>query len=570
MYSQYRKISKLVILAFLSINLPAMASKLYTDIPPGHWAENAADVLGEEKIMSGASTNEFGGNLTVNRYEVARIINGLMGNRSIPTSIILLSDVRSGHPDFRTIMKILSANLMDTAGNKFNGDKKVTRYELANYIIKTLDYLQADSISIRQPPKAIGNIAAEKRDLINKAVNYWQLTEGYNDWDQTINRYGALEMVSKAAININPDLFIRIGNVNKTGDTPVQPTSPPQQPTVQPTVMPTAAPTSVALPTGNPFATPVPDPVPTAVVPTPYISNPTVAPTAMPTTEPMVTPVPLRTPVISTPTPESTIIPTSIPTPVVTEAPQNNPVSLGNPILRSQITLKGIYNFMYSETIPSLPIAVEPVRSHDDTLGLSVGGDVSYWLKDIDIPVVRDMGILASVNALGGYAYPKANPDTLINESFRVNLSALYKIIRTPEIEFAAGIEGFMRNNSRESQKTVVDSYWRASKSYIGIGLKGLLGWRPLDKFVIEASFAGHYAPQTINETLTYSGVTPTPGSGNTIDRINIDFGLDGRYDIIQFGSSWLYADLNVNGRFLIGDGSQTIVGAGGGLGVSF
>lgn len=584
MYFQYKKISNLLIVALLSLNLPVMASKLYKDIPDGHWSETAADVLGEENIMGGASTNEFGGNLTLNRYDVARIINGLMGNRSIPTSIILLSDIRSGHPDFRTIMKILSAGLMDTSSNKFNGEKKVSRYDFANFMIKTLNYLQADSISIRQPPKTIGNITAEKREVINKAVNFWQLTDGYNDWDQNINRYGALEMVSKAAININPDLLVRIGNVvrSNTGENPTK-TPVPVKPTSNPTPVATPYPTAIpytpdATPSVNPYPTTEPMPYPTIEPskPEPILS---VVPSITPTQEPIATPIPLKTPVIVTPTTEPTSIPSSVPTPEITPPP--NIAFTGNSILRSQFTLRGIYNFMYSETIPSFPITIEPVRTHDDTLGLAVNAELSYWLKDIDIPVVKDMGIIANVNTLGSYAYPKetaiAKIDTLINETFRVNLSALYKLVKTNDVEVATGLDMFYRGNSRESQKVVVDSYWRASKSYIGIGAKALLGWRPMEKFVVEASFAGHYVSQTINEKITYGGsattpVTPAPGAseGNSLDRFDVEFGLGGRYDIFQIGSNWLYVDLNLNGRFLLGEGSQTIVGGGGGVGISF
>lgn len=584
MYFQYKKISKLLLVALLSINYPVMASKLYTDIPAGHWAETAADVLGEEKIMGGASVNEFGGNLTLNRYEVARIINGLLGKRSVPVGIILLSDVRSGHPDFTTIMKVLNANLMETSGNKFNGDKKVSRYDFANFMIKTLDFLQADPISIRQPPKPIGNIAADRREILNKAVNYWQLTEGYNDWDQTINRYGALEMTTRAAININPDLQIRIGSISRPapGETPAPVRTPePVRPTVAPTAVPTPLQTTEPIPYSTPepvlptvVPTPVPVRTPEPVVPTPQISTPTAEPTLVPT------PVPLRTPAISIPTSEPSLIPSSVPTPVVTPVPvnptENTSSGQNNNILRSQFTLKAMYNFMYSETIPSFPVNVEPVRSLSDSLGLAINGDLSYWLKDVDVPIVKDMGITASVSSLGAYGYPKqtasVNTDTLINETFKINIAALYKLVKTSDIEFAAGLEGYYRSTSRETLAArAVDTYWRASKNYMGIGAKGLLGWKAMDKLVIEAALGAHYVAQSINENIVYAGSTGTPAStGNTLDRFDIELGLDGRYDILQFGSSWLYGDVGLNARILLGDGNQTIVGGGAGVGISF
>lgn len=568
---KYKKISKLLVIALLSINLPVMASKLYTDIPAGHWAETAADVLGEENIMTGASVNEFGGNLTVNRYQMARILNGLLGKRFVPGGIILLSDIRAGHPDFTNIMRVLNSNLMETSNNKFNGDKKVTRYEFANFMIKTLDYLQADTISIRQPPKPIGNIEAEKREILNKVVNYWQLTDGYTSWDQNINRYGALEMTAKAAININPDLLIRIGSIAKQSgsETPPSPIKTPEP--IRPTIAPTPEP--IAIITPEPIT-----PTPVTVIPTPIITPIPVISTPLPvvTPEPIIaeTPIPIRTPVISIPTPEVSVIPNSLPTPIPVVTPNpitNNTSNINTNILRSQATLKFLYNFMYSESIPSFPITVEPTRSLDDSLGLAIGADLAYWFKDLDTPIIKDMGITASLNTLGSYAYPKetalVKADTLINETFKLNLAILYKLFRSQDIEFAAGLEGYIRNTSRDSAKPV-DSYWRASKSYIGIGAKGLLGWRLMDKLVLETSFAAHYVPQTINEKITYPNTQPS--TGQTLDRFGLELGLNGRYDIVQFGSNWLYADLGLNSRFLLGDGSQNIIGGGAGIGISF
>lgn len=562
MHFQYKKISKLLIVALLTINLPVMASKLYTDIPAGHWSESAADVLGEENIMTGASMNEFGGNLLINRYDVAKIINGLLGKRFVPGGIILLSDIRAGHPDFNNIMRVLNSNLMETSNNKFNGEKKVTRYEFAKFMIKVLEFLQTDPISIRQPPKPIGNIEAEKRDILNKAVNYWQLTEGYTSWDQNINRYGALEMTAKAAININPDLLIRIGNVIRQtpGETPATPVP------VIPTPIPTPLPTQVPVTPQTPMPTPIP------IIPTPL---PVITPVPLVTPVATQTPVPVMTPVISVPTPEVSAIPSTIPTPVATPVQENTSTSSSNNILRSQFTLRGIYNFMYSESIPPVfPINLETTRSLDDSLGLAVNGDLSYWFKDFDTPFIKDMGLTVGFNTMGAYAYPRATSlvasDTLINETFKINIALLYKLFKSQDIEFAAGLEGYMRNTSRDSQKPV-DSYWRASKSYIGIGAKGLLGWRVMDKLVVETAIGAHYVPQTINEKIVYPNTQPSTGQeGNTIDRFGIELGLNGRYDILQFGSNWLYADLGVNGRFLLGDGSQTIAGGGGGIGISF
>ncbi len=583
----HKKLANSVLVLLLSFTYPVYASRLYSDIPAGHWSENAADVLNEEHIMDGISSNEFGGNLPINRYDTAKIINGLMGNKSAGPGLILLSDVRSGNPYFTTIMKVLNANLMEVSNNKFSGDKKVSRYDFAKYIIATLNYLQAEAISIRQSPKAIGNVAADKRDIINKSVNYWQLTDGYNDWDQNINRYSALEMVARAAININPDLRSRIGDVVRTGVTPDPNKTP--VPTIIPTTpVPTVAPTSIFTPTPTVRPTPevtlAPTSIPTAIstpvtVPTPILSTPT--PISVPTPI-LSTPVPttLPTPILSNPTPIS--IPTpiiSMPTPVVTPPPINTS-STNNQILRNQSTFRGMYNLLYSESLPVEFDKIDNLKKKDDNLGVSFSEEGSYWFKDYDIPFVKDMGLIVGINFLGSYGYPAETtvikPDTEISETSKSNLSLMYKLYKSPDIELALGLDGYYRITSRNSTH-IVDSYWRASKSYLGIGARGLVGWRVMDRLEIESSLFAHYVSQTINDKIV-TGTTPQPvasGSpantdGNALDRFDIEFDLNARYDIFQFGSNWIYANADFDGRFLLGDGNQTIVGVGAGIGISY
>jgi hypothetical protein len=603
MQLRYKKLVVLLFGILLITEVSANASKIYSDIPQGHWSENSADVLAEMNIFQGVSSNEFGGSLPVNRYDTVRIINGLLSNKNIPVILTLLADVRSGHPDFKAIMKVMGANLMEPQDNKFNGEKKISRYEFAKLILKTLDYLQAEPISIRIPPKSTAGIPQDKKDIVDKVVNRWQLTDGFTDWDAYINRYAALEMVARAAVIINPDLQSRIGEIKKDNviistpepiitpyPTPVYTGIPTAIPTYKPTPKPTKTPV-ISTPTPEPIRTPVisiPTPEPTTI-PTPVISIPT--------------PEPIRTPVISIPTPEPTTIPTpviSIPTPepirtpividvrptpyipiptpvLATPSPSSTPeaitkINLGSKILRNQASLKAFYNFTYSESIPSVfPPTVENVRSKNDTPGFAIGGDILYWLSDYDIPFVKDSGIKFKFTSLGSYVHPATQPDTEISETFKGNLSALYKVYSQSDLDIAAGLDFYIRTNSRTSSKPV-DSYWRASKSYLGIGAKTLLGYKVADNFVIEGELGLHYVAQTINERINYSNTQPTPGQqeGNTLDRIGIEIDLGARYDLFKFNENNIFANGNLGIRSLLLDGSQTIVGVNLGSGISF
>jgi hypothetical protein len=594
LYPHYRRILTPFLIFIFLLNIPfaVLASKLYSDIPPGHWAENAADVMGQKEIMKGVSATEFGGKLTIKRYDVAEIINGLLGNRSVPTSIILLSDVRSGHPQFRVIMKVLSINLMDTQGNKFNGEAKVSRYDFAKFIVNTLNYSQAEPISIRQPPSPVTSVPDDKKALVDKVVNYWQLTEGYNDWGQNINRFEALEMVARAAMILDPDIISSIGPVSRpsANDNPVATPTPYRTPVPTPAETPAPTPeiTSAPTPRATPeITTPTPEPLRTPVVstptpeplPTPVISTPSPEPLRTPVVS-TPSPEPLRTPVVSTPSPEVTSAPTAGPAQTATPAPVQTPrpVTGGyNPVLRSQLTLKGIYNFLYSESLPGNQVFInETVRGKDDTPGLSFGGELSYWFKDFDVDLVRDLGVIVQAGSGGSYIFPSptqtTKTDTEITENFRGDLSLLYKLLKMQDIELAVGLDTYYRSTGRNSSVPVAsnNSYWRTSKNYFGIGARGLAGWRATDRIALEGSIAGHYVAQTLNEKITYqTGGTQIP-AGSVLDRFDLELGLDARMDLFQVGSSWLFVNVNLEGRFLLGEGSQTIAGGGLGAGINF
>ena len=309
--------------------ISAISSMLYVDIPPGHWAEKPADILGSKRIMEGVSATEFGGNLKLTKVDTARIIENLLGNRYVPTNIILLSDIRSGHPDFRLIMKVLSADLMDTDDNKFDPYKKISRYEFTKSLVKTLEYMQAESFSIRKYPKSVNGIDKDKKDIVDKAVNSWQLTEGYdnNGWKQQITRYEALETVTNACFSLFPEVrvaFIDAVHVTVPTPIPVQtPVATPMPtavPTPKPTVVPTAIPTIKPTPIPNPWATPkiVVTPKPTVVPTVKPTIKPTPKPTVIPTAKPTV--VPTVKPTIK-PTPMPTVVPTIVPTVIPSQTP---------------------------------------------------------------------------------------------------------------------------------------------------------------------------------------------------------------------------------------------------------
>jgi hypothetical protein len=588
------KSKKYILFSILTLNLfssyiPSYASKYFSDIPQGHWAENIADLLYEETIMGGVSSNEFGGSLKLTRYDTVRILNGLIGKKYITQGFILLSDVKGGHPDFKNIMRVISAGLIDydRNNNKFDGDKKISRYDFAVSLIKTLNFLQAEPISIRIPPKKIA-ASSDKKEFIDKAVNYWQITEGFYDWSENINRYEALEMVAKATKIVRQDLFEKIGEVKGNIESTPTPISTPivvKTPIPNPT--PIVNPYSTPTPISTPIVVKTPIPNPTPIVnpystPTP-ISTPIVIKTPIPNPTPIVnpysTPTPMPTPIVvktpipnPTPTPRSTVeptpssIPTSEPTPII----QETPVTISKPkILRNQFTLKGSYNLNYSEEIPSIFSVVETVKQKNDSLGVSILGELSYWLSGNNNLILDNIGLTSIISSLGSYVHPAQKPDTEISETFKINIAVLYKIIKSNDLELAIGPNIFYRDTGRNSTlQGAPNSYWRASKNYLGFGIKTLLGYKIMDKLFLDSYLSLQYVSQTIKETIRFDTGQNVPSGA--IDRFNIDLSSNIRYDLLEFGNNKFYLNLGLDGNILLGDGNQMIFNLGGGSGISF
>jgi len=672
---------------------------LYVDIPPGHWAEKPADILGSKRIMEGVSATEFGGNLKLTKVDTARIIENLLGNRYVPTNIILLSDIRSGHPDFRLIMKVLSADLMDTDDNKFDPYKKISRYEFTKSLVKTLEYMQAESFSIRKYPKSVNGIDKDKKDIVDKAVNSWQLTEGYdnNGWKQQITRYEALETVTNACFSLFPEVrvaFIDAVHVTVPTPIPVQtPVATPMPtavPTPKPTVVPTAIPTIKPTPIPNPWATPkivvTPKPtvvptvkptikptprptviptakptikptprptvIPTAkptVVPTvkPTIKptpKPTVIPTAKPTVVPTVkptikpTPMPTVVPTIvptvipsQTPTPEvtpsssfvrptpipnpwatptttvvtpkpsvvptakPTIVPTVMPTLIPSAVPTVIPSQTPTPeptleptiineasILRSQATLKVISNFFYSEEVPA-DLNVQPTNINRPLSQLipTVDLSASYWFNKSDNSILKNLGIIIGAKFMGGYEYALSevtDPSTgavtqnllFSDESANINFSLMYKIMSSDTFDFALGLDGYARMTSVSPGQAQLKSYFEAPKSYYAGGLRALFGFKIIDNLALELFAAPHYVYQSIDGIILKPDNTAL-GQNFVLDRFDLTFGADARYDIIKLGNNWLYGNVNLGGDFMAGSSATQITfGGGAGVGITF
>ncbi len=76
-----RKISiLLIVLLVLSSSLPVLASNKIKDVPSDHWAYQSVKELVEKGYMSLYEDNKFNGDKKVSRYQLAKVINKILNN----------------------------------------------------------------------------------------------------------------------------------------------------------------------------------------------------------------------------------------------------------------------------------------------------------------------------------------------------------------------------------------------------------------------------------------------------------------------------------------------------------
>jgi hypothetical protein len=211
---------------------------------------------------------------------------------------------------------------------------------------------------------------------------------------------------------------------------------------------------------------------------------------------------------------------------------------------------------------------METVKKKSDSLGLSVFGDLSYWLSGNN-NFLDNVGFTSVISSLGSYVHPAQKPDTEISETFKINVATLYKIIKLDNLELALGPNIFYRDTGRNSTlQGLPNSYWRASKNYLGFGVKTLLGYKIIEKLVLESYLSLHYVSQTIKENIKFDNGQNVPSGA--IDRLNIDLNSNIRYDLLELGNNKVYLNLCFDGNMLLGDGNQMIFNLSGGSGISF
>lgn len=254
---------------------PAIAEEMVSvnvdnlvDVTPNHWAYDSVKLVTQELgIMPPKTPTRFIGNDTTTRYEVAQVFYNTAKKLEASTGKDLkvtadkrqtnLNDVDS---NYKTVVDsvINEYGVMQAMpGNKFMGNEKMTRYELAfelnNYVLLLVKKIGKETLEPINRADGLTDVKEEHwaTPAIRNVVNKDQLMSGYPDNTfrgyQTLTRYELAAVLKKFVDLVNTHIV--------PASTTVEPTAMPTvMPTVEPTVEPTAMPI-VDVPTKKPLST---------------------------------------------------------------------------------------------------------------------------------------------------------------------------------------------------------------------------------------------------------------------------------------------------------------------------
>lgn len=250
--------------ALLAIPVAAMAAQAATafrDLPPGHWARKPAGILADAKIMPGRTLVDFGGEVSLTRYELAAILSQLYVEEGPPATFVVLKDMPPGHDATLAVQRVMGFQLL--AARKpgvFGGEEAVTRKEIAEALDTLLARNGVSPPTRRRNPVTFSDItpAGSLAPVLERVVNRYGIIDGKNGSPfyplNIVTRFQVLNMLIKAMPYLNPAVDREIREAMRpsppppssplpSGATPAPETPAPSE---EPTVVPFTPPPSIA------------------------------------------------------------------------------------------------------------------------------------------------------------------------------------------------------------------------------------------------------------------------------------------------------------------------------------
>jgi hypothetical protein len=273
-----RKIFTILLAAgFLNFSVPqnftynlASAQEVYniTDVKPKHWAYPAIKrIVNELGIMKPKYEEHFVGGDLATRYEVANAFyvgarkleftSGLDLKMKEIRPVIEIKDLDSENNNVVNAIVNTYGLMQVMEGNRFMGNKKITRYELAYELDNYLGMLERTvGKTSKIPINRVERLVDVKQshwayNAIKNVLNKYQIMSGYPDNEfkggRTLTRYELVAVLKKFVDYIDKYLIY----------------IPKYIPLPDPIPTPIATPIPVPTPMPTPVPTPVPTPIPT-------------------------------------------------------------------------------------------------------------------------------------------------------------------------------------------------------------------------------------------------------------------------------------------------------------------
>ncbi len=237
------------------------------DVTPNHWAYDAVKTVVQDLgVLAPKTATRFMGNDTTTRYEVAQAFYNTAKKLESSTGKdlkvtgdkrqVTLTDVDSNNSANVSSVVNEYGIMQSMPGNKFMGNEKMTRYELAfelnNYISLLVKKIGRSSYDPNNRADALTDVKEEHwaTPAIKNIVNNTGIMTGYPDNSfkgyQTLTRYELAAVLRKFVDYV--DKYLIAANAATPEPTAV--------PTVMPTEVPTPEPTATpVIPTKKPLST---------------------------------------------------------------------------------------------------------------------------------------------------------------------------------------------------------------------------------------------------------------------------------------------------------------------------
>lgn len=207
--------------------------------------------------------------------------------------------------------------------------------------------------------------------------------------------------------------------------------------------------------------------------------------------------------------------------------------------------LFGDYRLIFEERVPtSIKTALKMADTQQTVsgdAGIAAQVNALYWLGQPNT-LMGNIGIALDLSSMGGFKFEDAE----LTDIFTGDVAGLYKIVSTPNFDLATGLDFYYRTTT--SSNDTRNNYFKAARSYIGMGARISTAWRIIDALSLELHLAPHFVLQDLSNIQL---------AGLPLNRFDTQIQFLINWDMFSIGQSKLSADLGYQGLLMFDLGSE-------------